>query len=832
MYNSLTGWLFQNEFDNYCLRVNRLYSIGLRQRAVNQISCCPCSMAHKRAKRRGFLVGNAYFCAPQRRNLQLNNEEIQEQNEETVVSVTSEETSANAENVSSPTETTETAEESVAVAPKAKTSKSPKSETSASSHDDFDWDADEAGFQSYSANERQKLESAYTESFSPVSEKQVVKGRVVSMNDKDVVINIGFKSDGLVSRQEFRDLPDLKAGDEVEVFVDVAEDAMGQLILSRRKAMQETAWDKIVEAHEKDAVCTGYVRSRTKGGLVVDVFGIDTFLPGSQIDTKPVRDYDQYVGKNMDFKIVKINDVYKNVVVSHKALIEDDIEAQKSEILGKLEKGQVLEGVVKNMTSFGVFVDLGGIDGLLHITDISWGRINHPEEVLKLDDHINVVILDFDDQKKRISLGLKQLTPHPWDNLTEGIEEGSKVKGKVVSVADYGAFIEIKPGIEGLVHVSEMSWSSHLRNPSEYLKVGDEVEAVVLALDRNEHKMSLGIKQLTADPWINIEEKYPLGSKHSGVVKNLTSYGLFLELEEGIDGLVHVSDLSWNKKIKHPSEFTKKGEKLDVVVLEVDKENRRLSLGHKQLEENPWDTFETIFTVGSVHEGTVMSVGEKGANIQMQYGVEAFAPSRHLKKEDNKTVKEDEALSFEVIEFSKDAKRIIVSHTNTWKAAEKARNEADDKKRDGQRKTASKVVKKINQSAQATTLGDMDALSELRAQFEKAEKKTAEKKAASFSKTEAPAAETTETTEIAEVAETPAEKPAKKAPKADKGDDLKKIGGIGPAFEKRLNALGIVTYADMIALTDEKIAELEQQDSMTSIDQWHKWMEEAKELKG
>jgi len=472
-----------------------------------------------------------------------------------------------------------------------------KTTSAAAAHDDFDWDADEAGFESYSVTDRKQLEEQYTQTFNPVEEKQVVKGHVVAINDKDVVINIGFKSDGMVSRQEFRDMPDLKIGDEVEVFVDIAEDRLGQLVLSRRKALQETAWDKIVEAHENDTIVKGYVRSRTKGGLVVDVFNIDTFLPGSQIDTKPVRDYDQYVGKNMDFKIVKINDVYKNVVVSHKALIEDDIEAQKSEILSRLEKGQVLEGVVKNMTSFGVFVDLGGIDGLLHITDISWGRINHPEEVLKLDDRINVVILDYDDTKKRISLGLKQLSSHPWDELDPSIGEGSKISGKVVSVADYGAFIEIKPGVEGLVHVSEMSWSSHLRNPSEYLTVGQEIEALVIALDREEHKMSLGIKQLTQDPWVEITSRYPVGSKHSGVVKNLTSYGLFLELEEGIDGLVHVSDLSWNKKIKHPSEFVKKGEKLEVIVLEVDSDNRRLSLGHKQLEENPWDTFETIFTL-------------------------------------------------------------------------------------------------------------------------------------------------------------------------------------------------------------------------------------------
>ena len=775
----------------------------------------------------------AYFCRPFKGGtLTLSTNEILNNAEENVENVTLENTP----------ETMPVAEEQAVIESKKSTSKKEKSGSTepVTAHDDFDWEADEAGFQTYSVTERKTLEDNYTNSFSPVSEKQVVKGRVVALNDKDVVINIGFKSDGLVARQEFRDMPDLKVNDEVEVFVDIAEDAMGQLILSRRKALQETAWDKITEAHNADLICTGFVRSRTKGGLVVDVFGIDTFLPGSQIDTKPVRDYDQYVGKNMDFKIVKINDVYKNVVVSHKALIEDDIEAQKSVILGRLEKGQVIQGVVKNMTSFGVFVDLGGIDGLLHITDISWGRINHPEEVLKLDDHINVVILDFDDNKKRISLGLKQLTPHPWDDLTADILEGTHVKGKVVSVADYGAFVEVRPGVEGLVHVSEMSWSSHLRNPSEYLKVGEEVEALVLALDRAEHKMSLGIKQLTQDPWVNIEERYTLGSKHSGVVKNLTSYGLFLELEEGIDGLVHVSDLSWNKKIKHPSEFTKKGDKLDVVVLEVDKDNRRLSLGHKQLEENPWDTFETIFTVGTVHEGTIMSIGEKGVNVQMQYGVEAFAPSRHMKKADNKLPKEDELLSFEVIEFNKDSKRIIVSHTNTWKAAEKAKFEDDDKKRDAARKNATKAVKKINSNAQATTLGDMDALSELRAQFEKAEKGNkkeakpavkAEAKAEAKveTKVEAPVAEATEV--IAETSsEEVAEKPAKKAKATKTGDDLKTINGVGPAFEKRLNALGIHTFADLIALTDDKIAELELQDSMTSLDQWHTWMEEAKSL--
>jgi small subunit ribosomal protein S1 len=683
------------------------------------------------------------------------------------------------------------------------------------SHDDFDWDADEAGFETYSTDERKNLEATYLETFNPVEEKQVVKGHVMAITDKDVVVNIGFKSDGLVSRQEFRDMPDLKVGDEVEVFVDTAEDRLGQLVLSRRKALQETAWDKIVEAQENDTIVKGFVRSRTKGGLVVDVFNIDTFLPGSQIDTKPVRDYDQYVGKTMDFKIVKINEVYKNVVISHKALIEDDIEAQKSEILSKLEKGQVLEGVVKNMTSFGVFVDLGGIDGLLHITDISWGRINHPEEVLKLEDHINVVILDYDDTKNRISLGLKQLTPHPWDDLDASIEEGSKISGKVVSVADYGAFIEIKPGVEGLVHVSEMSWSSHLRNPSEYLSVGDDIEALVLALDRDEHKMSLGIKQLTQDPWVDIKDRYPVGSKHSGTVKNLTSYGLFLELEEGIDGLVHVSDLSWNKKIKHPSEFVKKGETLDVIVLEVDSENRRLSLGHKQLEENPWDTFETIFTLNSEHEGTVIGINDKGATVQLQYGVEAFAPSRHIKKEDNTPMKEDEVLKFEVIEFSKDAKRIIISHTNLWKGAERARNEQEGKNREKARKNTSKNVKKLNQSSEKTTLGELDALTALRAQLEKAESTPAEKKAAPKKEAAKPAAK-------------------KEAPKEEKSEstsaiaELKDLTGVGPAMVKRMSALGINTVEELVAITDEQAASFNEQDSKISVEQWNKWIAEAK----
>ena len=712
-----------------------------------------------------------------------------------------------------------------------KPSKAKKSEIgAASAHDDFDWSADDAGFETYSKDERKQLEVSYNSTFQPVIEKQVVKGVIVGMNEKDVVINIGFKSDGLVSRQEFRDIPNLALGDEVEVFVDVAEDKMGQLILSRKKALQETAWEKIVDAHNSGSIVTGYVRSRTKGGLVVDVFSFDTFLPGSQIDTKPVRDYDQYVGKNMDFKIVKVNEIFKNVVVSHKALIEDDIEAQKSVILSKLEKGQVVEGVVKNMTSFGVFVDLGGIDGLLHITDISWGRINHPEEVLKLDDRIQVVILDYDDAKKRISLGLKQLSAHPWDELTDDVKEGSTISGKVVSVADYGAFIEIKPGIEGLVHVSEMSWSSHLRNPSEYLNVGDEVQTQVLTLNKIEHKMSLGIKQLTQDPWIEIENNFAQGTKHSGVVKNLTTYGLFLELKEGIDGLVHVSDLSWNKKIKHPSEFTKKGAVLDVIVLEVDKINRRLSLGHKQLEENPWETFETIFTIGSVHEGTVMSTNDKGATIQMQYGVEAFGPSRHIKKADNKPLVDDETLEFEVVEFSKDAKRIIVSHTNIWKGAERANKEAENNEKDKVRRNESKVVKKMNQTSEKSTFGELDALTALREQFEKAEKSTKKEVAAKVNEPIAPDAGVVKSEKI--IGKSKSKVPVKEVVDATTNDakSLKSLSGVGPVMEKRMNVLGINSLQNVLDLDTSHIETMVSKDAKISSEQWNKWIEEAKSI--
>ena len=589
----------------------------------------------------------------------------------------------------------------------------------------FDWSMDDQGFGNYSEDEKKELEKLYDGTLSEINENELVKGTIVSITDKDVVLNIGFKSDGLVARTEFRDLSSIKIGDEVEVMIEAKEDRLGQLVLSRKRAISERAWENIVAANENDTIVEGYVKTRTKGGLVVDVMGMDAFLPGSQIDIKPIRDYDIYVGQTMQFKVVKINQLFKNVVISHKALIEDDIEAQKSDILSKLEKGQVLEGVVKNMTSFGVFIDLGGLDGLLHITDISWGRINHPEEVLQLDQKINVVVLDFDDDKKRISLGLKQLAAHPWDSLPEGIEVGAKAKGKIVTVADYGAFLEIAPGVEGLIHVSEMSWSQHLRNPQDFMKVGDEIEAVILTLDREERKMSLGIKQLYPDPWVDIEEKYGVSSKHTGVVRNLTNYGLFVELEEGVDGLVHVSDLSWSKKIKHPSEFVKKDQELEVVVLEVDKENRRLSLGHKQLEDNPWDTFEDFFPIDSEHEGTVLKIAEKSAVVALPYGVEGYAPLRQLKKEDGNNAKEDEVLAFRVIEFSKENRRITVSHTAVWKEDERA---AKVEKKET--KPSSKGTKKAVPTGEKDTLGDLDALSALKLQLDAQEQKATAKKAA------------------------------------------------------------------------------------------------------
>ncbi len=592
---------------------------------------------------------------------------------------------------------------------------------------EFDWDSIGKKQDNYTKDERDKLADLYENTLKSIAEHEVIDGTVVSINPREIVVNIGYKSDGVIPFNELRYNPDLKPGDTIEVYVENQEDATGQLVLSHKKARILRSWERINEAFEKEEVINGFVKCRTKGGLIVDVFGIEAFLPGSQIDVKPIRDYDVFVNKTMEFKVVKINQEYKNVVVSHKALIEDELEAQKAEIISKLEKGQVLEGTVKNITSYGVFIDLGGVDGLIHITDLSWGRINHPEEVVELDQKIKVVILDFDDNKKRIALGLKQLTPHPWDALDANMKVGDKVKGKVVVIADYGAFIEISPGVEGLIHVSEMSWSQHLRTAQDFLKVGDEVEAVILTLDREERKMSLGIKQLIPDPWINIKERYPVNSKHSAIVRNFTNFGIFVELEEGVDGLIHISDLSWSKKIKHPAEFTKIGEEIDVVVLDVDEENRRLSLGHKQLEENPWDIFETVFTVGSVHKGTIIELNDKGAVVALPYGVEGFAPTRHLQKEDNSKVKMDDSLDFKVIEFSKDSKKIILSHSRIWqdtKADEKAKETAAARKDE---KATQRAVKKVKESVEKTTLGDISVLANLKSDMEKEAKAKLEK---------------------------------------------------------------------------------------------------------
>ncbi len=603
-----------------------------------------------------------------------------------------------------------------------------KSKSMVTPSGDFDWDADDKGFGHYSKEEREKLEEQYAGTFNSINKGEIISGVVVSINNKDVVLNIGFKSDGLVSLSEFRDTPDLKVGDSVDVFVESQEDANGQLILSRKRAKTQKSWETINAALDNDTIINGYVKSRTKGGLIVDIMGVEAFLPGSQIDIKPIRDYDIYVGKTMEFKVVKINHEFKNVVVSHKVLIEDDLENQKTEIVAKLEKGQVLEGTVKNITDFGVFIDLGGVDGLLHITDISWGRIEHPREVLSLDQKIHVVVLDFDDEKKRIALGLKQLTPHPWQSLDTALEVGSKVKGKIVTVADYGAFLEIIPGVEGLIHVSEMSWSQNLRNPQDFMKVGDEVEAQVLTLDRDERKMSLGIKQLTPDPWKNIAARYPIGSKHKAAVKNMTNFGVFVEIEEGIDGLIHISDLSWSKKVNHPNEFTKVGEELDVVVLELDEESRKLSLGHKQLEENPWDTFETIFTVDSIHEGTVLKVTDKGSIVALPYGVEGFAPSKHTVREDGTPLKAEDTAEFKIIEFNKDSKRIVVSHSRIWEEAKTEARVAENNQKKTDQKAASSAVKKVKDSVEKSTLGDLGVLAQLKEKMEGAESKA--KKAA------------------------------------------------------------------------------------------------------
>jgi len=588
--------------------------------------------------------------------------------------------------------------------------------------EDFDWSSDAKKHDSYKAEDRARMEAMYEKTMSQIGDHEVIEGTVVAKTSREVVVNIGFKSDGVIPISEFRHNPDLKVGDKIEVYVENQEGINGQLVLSHKKARLLKSWDRVNEAFDSQEIVRGFVKSRTKGGLIVDVFGIEAFLPGSQIDVKPIRDYDVFVNSTMEFKVVKINQEYKNVVVSHKALIEDEIEQQKSEIISKLEKGQVLEGVVKNITNYGVFIDLGGVDGLIHITDLSWGRINDPKEIVQLDQQIKVVILDFDDSKKRIALGLKQLTPHPWDALDPNLKVGDVVKGKVVVLADYGAFIEIAPGVEGLIHVSEMSWSQHLRTAQDFLKIGDEVEAKVLTLDREERKMSLGMKQLVPDPWENIQERYPKGSKHTATVRNFTNFGIFVELEEGVDGMIHISDLSWSKKIKHPAEFTKIGDKIDVVVLDVDQEIRRLSLGHKQLEENPWDVFESIFTVGSIQQGTIISTSDKGVIVSLPYGVEGFCPNRHLKKEDGTTAKVDETLDFKVIEFSKENKKIILSHSRIWEDKQNAAAEVETAEKEKAAKNTKRAVKQINDNVERTTLGDLDVLATLKENLEKEEK--------------------------------------------------------------------------------------------------------------
>ena len=594
--------------------------------------------------------------------------------------------------------------------------------------EDFDWDSVGKKLEQYSKDERTKLEGIYDKTLSSIVEHEVIDGAVVAKNNREVVVNIGFKSDGVIPLSELRYNPDLKVGDSIEVYVESQEDPSGQLILSHKKARTLRSWERINIAFDKEEIINGYVKCRTKGGLIVDVFGIEAFLPGSQIDVKPIRDYDVFVDKTMEFKVVKINHEYKNVVVSHKALIEEELEQQRAEIISKLEKGQVLEGLVKNITSYGVFIDLGGVDGLIHITDLSWGRINHPEEIVELDQKIKVVILDFDENKKRIALGLKQLTPHPWESLSQDIKIGDKVKGKVVVLADYGAFVEIAPGVEGLIHVSEMSWSQHLRTAQDFLKIGDEIEAQILTLDKEDRKMSLGIKQLIPDPWTNIVEKYPVSSRHKATVRNFTNFGIFVELEEGVDGLIHISDLSWSKKIKHPAEFTKINELIDVIVLEIDAENRRLSLGHKQLEENPWDVFETVFTQDSVHNGTIVKLTDKGAIVLLPYGVEGFAPTRHLQKEDGTNVRMDENLDFKVIEFSKENKKIILSHSKIYQdiaAAEKAKE--DTKARTAEKSTI-KVVKKMKDNLERTTLDDLGVLAGIKSDMINSKKKALDSK--------------------------------------------------------------------------------------------------------
>ncbi|MCX6352213.1 MAG: 30S ribosomal protein S1 [Bacteroidetes bacterium] len=650
-----------------------------------------------------------------------------------------------------------------------------KEEVLASKKDEFDWDAYEGGRTRYAKDQQAQMETLYSNTFSDVKEKEVIMGKVAAITDKDVVLNIGFKSDGLVPLSEFKHMPGLKVGDEVEVIIEEKEDQNGQMIISHKKAQAERAWGVVMDAYEKETIVQGYIKDRTKGGMVVDFMGLDAFLPGSQLDIRPIKDYDEYVGKTIDLKVVKVNTQYRNIVVSHKAIIESSLEVQKLEILGKLEKGQILEGVIKNLTNFGVFVDLGGVDGLIHITDVSWGRINHPEEILEVGQKINIVVLDYDEEKKRISLGMKQLTPHPWESMSADIADGSIIKGKVVNIEDYGAFVEIAAGVEGLIHVSEMSWSTHLKSPNEYLKVGDEVQAKVLNIDREERKLSLGMKQLTKDPWEDVETKYPVGSRHHATVRSLTGFGLFVELEEGFDGLVHISDLSWIKKYNHPAEFTKVGEKLDVVILDIDKTNRRLSLGHKQLEEDPWDTFSSIFLEGTIHQGVVHHFDDKGAVVGLMYGVEAFVPKKHLLKADKSKLKVDETLDFKVLEFDKNNKKIILSHTDIWKEAERAANDVNYAENQKAAEREKKDISKVNTGVEKTTIGDeLDVLTQLKSKMEQQDKVKQKEAIAKMDSMQKKADE-----EVAPVAEVVApaadeiateEKP-KKATKAKKVED-------------------------------------------------------------
>jgi len=699
----------------------------------------------------------------------------------------------------------------------------PRPEDMRGPHDDFDWSISERNTQAYSDEEIAKYLSDYEQTLGNVQENSVVSGIVTAIHSGDVVLDINYKSDGLVSYSEFRDMPDLAIGDHVDVYVEDKEDHRGQLVLSRRKAKLIKAWEMLVDSYENGTIIKGTVVSKTKGGLIVDCSGLETFLPGSQIDIKPIIDYDAYVNKTMEFKVVKINETIKNAVVSHKALIESDLAEQREHIISSLEKGQVLEGTVKNITDFGAFMDLGGVDGLLYITDISWGRINHPNEILELNQKVNVVVLDFDENKKRISLGLKQLQPHPWQTLGEDIAEGSTVKGKIVNIEDYGAFLEIIPGVEGLIHVSEVTWSNQPVNARDYFSLGKEIEAKVVTIDRDERKMSLSIKQLSNDPWSSIGDQFPVGQKFSGVVKNLTPYGVFVELEEGIGGMVHISDLSWTKRYSHPSEFTKVGETIDIQILEIDQDSRKLSLGHKQLEENPWDTFENVFPIGSYHEATLIKKDDRGGIVQLPYGLEAYAPLRHLKKDDNTSVEVDETTTFKVIEFNRDDKRILVSHL---RYVEDIKREADDsvrtEKRE-ERKTVQKAVKKTQSNVERATFGDLDVFSQLKDQLAAdAPKPPAPKVKAAPVKEAVPAKEEAKVEVPAKedvIAETPAEEKApaakaKAAPKAKKAkadsgeDDFKKIEGIGPKISELLKAADISTF-EILSNTDvEKIKEV------------------------